>query len=550
MYSHTSRITRRGKTYTRHLVRASYRANGKVLHRTSANLRQCSAAESEAIRVALRHKEALENLGPIQDAITLTPGRSLGAVWTVSHVARRWGIAKALGPPRAGQLALGHGMARVIAPGSRLAAVRLAMAHAACDVLGGGPFDAEALYENLDGLARGQASLEERLFAQRSQTKPVNLFLSEVTRRSLEGTHHARAAFGAHRAGKTGQLPMVIGLRCAEAGEPVASAVWPGQTPAPRPVASQREKGKPRVGVTAITFVGDRGLSKGQPRADLAPQGLPSITASTQPQIETRLRTGGWQMALCAQEVGEGLAEEGRRSVLRRHPGRAPAMRDTRPAKLAPLQAQGAKQNHYRTAPPRANPQGALPKRMARAEKLRSTAWVELTVAERTSTLTLKEDAQTEAATRAGCYGRKTALTPAPAPKEMGHDRYKELASVAQAFRTCKTAHLEVRPLFLRRAARTRAHALGVLLAYPIMRSRTSCGSACDVTVAEGLHALTTLCLVDVAPPPAPSSHCLPTPRDAIARLLHSADLTLPKAFALSGVRVSTKKKLQSERRP
>jgi hypothetical protein len=89
---------------------------------------------------------------------------------------------------------------------------------------------------------------------------------------------------------------------------------------------------------------------------------------------------------------------------------------------------------------------------------------------------------------------------------------------------------------------------LVVMLAYQIIRSLASCWSACDVTVEEGLHALTTLCLVEVAPHHAPSYHCIPTPHDAIARLLHRADITLPKAFALSGVRVSTKKKLQSER--
>ena len=65
----------------------------------------------------------------------------------------------------------------------------------------------------------------------------------------------------------------------------------------------------------------------------------------------------------------------------------------------------------------------------------------------------------------------------------------------------------------------------------------------------EGLHALATLCLVEVAPQHAPSYHCIPTPRDALAQLLHRADITLPKAFALSATRVSTKKKLQSERR-
>src|SRR5438128_3961475 len=100
MYIDTSHITRGGKTYTRHLLRESYRANGKVLHRTIANVSHCSAAEIEALRLALRHKEALEHLGSLQDAITLKQGVSFGAVWTVSPVARRLGLASALGTAR------------------------------------------------------------------------------------------------------------------------------------------------------------------------------------------------------------------------------------------------------------------------------------------------------------------------------------------------------------------------------------------------------------------------------------------------------------------
>jgi hypothetical protein len=107
---------------------------------------------------------------------------------------------------------------------------------------------------------------------------------------------------------------------------------------------------------------------------------------------------------------------------------------------------------------------------------------------------------------------------------------------------------LEVRPIFLRLEKRTRAHALVVMLAYQIIRSLASCWSAFDVTVEEGLQALATLCLVEVAPKNAPSSHCIPTPRASIAQLLHSADIKLPKVFSLSGTRVSTKKKRQSER--
>ena len=548
MYVDTSHIIRGGKTYTRHLLRESYRANGKVLHHTIANLSHCSAAEIEAIRLALRHKEDLEHLGTIEDAITLKQGLSFGAVWTVYQVARRLGIDQALGTTRAGKLALWQVIARVIDQGSRLSAVRLAMSHAACDVLGVGTFDEEALYENLDWLARAQARIEDRLFAQRQKTQPTSLFLYDVTSSYVEGSQNELAAFGYNRDGKKGKMQIVIGLLCDEDGQPVSIEVFPGNTQDPHTVAAQVAKLKGRFGVQEITFVGDRGMIKSQQIEDLAQQGFHYITAITKPQIEKLLRTGTFQMELFEQELAEVLADEGVRYVLRRNPMRAQAMRDTRHAKLATLQAHVAKQNHYLTDHPRANAQGALQKLVARAEKLRIADWVELTVAERALTLTIKEDVQTEAAKLDGCYVLKTDLTPAQAPKEMVHDRYKDLASVEQAFRSCKTVHLEVRPIFLRLEARTRAHAFVVMLAYQIIRYLASCWSAFDVTVAEGLHALTTLCLVEVAPQHAPSYHCIPTPRDAIARLLHSADITLPKAFSLSGTRVSTKKKLPSER--
>src|SRR6266851_3201684 len=303
MYLDTSRITRGGKTSTRHLLRESYRANGKVLHRTIAHVSHGAEAEIDALRLALRHKEDLEHLGTIQDALTLKQGRSFGAVWTVYHVARRLGIAQALGTTRAGKLALWHVIARGIDQGSRLAAVRLAMAHAACDVLGLGSFDAAALYEHLDGLAGAQALGEDRLCAQRTKPKPITLFLSAVTRSSWEGTHNALAAFGSNRDGKKGQMPMVIGFLCDEDGQPVSSAVLPGHTQAPHTVAAQVEKLKGRFGVTALPCVGDRGLLTSQQVADLAQHGFHDMTAMTKPQMDQLLRTGTLHMDLCDQEL-------------------------------------------------------------------------------------------------------------------------------------------------------------------------------------------------------------------------------------------------------
>jgi hypothetical protein len=548
MYVDTSHIIRGGKTYTRHLLRESYRANGKVLHRTIANLSQCSAAEIEAIRLALRHKQDLENLGTVQDAVTLKQGLSFGAVWTVYHVARRLGIEKALGTTREGKLALWQVIARVIDQGSRLSAVRLAMSHAACDVLGLDTFDEDTLYENLDWLARAQAAIEDRLFGQRTKAKPVSLFLYDVTSSYLEGTHNALAAFGYNRDGKKGKLQIVIGLLCDEEGQPVSIEVFPGNTSDPQTLAAQVVKLKGRFGVHAITFVGDRGMIKSQQIEDLTQQGFHYITAITKPQIEKLLRTGTLQMDLFDQELAEVLADEGVRYVLRRNPVRAQEVRENRQAKLATLQALVAKQNRYLTEHPRADAQGAVQKLVARAQTLRLAAWVDLALEERSITLTVNASGQQEEAKLDGCYVLKTDLAPPQAPKELVHDRYKDRASVERAFRACKTAHLEVRPIFLRLEERTRAHALVVMLAYQIIRYLASCWSAFDVTVEEGLHALTTLCLVEVVPHNAPSYHCIPTPRAAIAPLLHSADIKLPKAFSLSGVRVSTKKKLQSER--
>jgi hypothetical protein len=244
MYADTSHSTRGGNTSTRHLRRASYRAHGPVLQRPMAHVSQGSEAESAAMRLALRHQEALEPLGTLQDALTLQHGVSFGAVGPGCQVARRVEIAQALGTTRAGTLALGPGLARVSKPGARLSAVRLAMAPAACAVLGLGPFEEDALYANLHWLASAPAAREDRLYGQRPTPKPLTRFVYDVTRSSLAGPHHALAAFGDNRAGTQGKRQRVLGLRCAADGPPVSIEVGPGHTPAPQTCAAQRTQGK------------------------------------------------------------------------------------------------------------------------------------------------------------------------------------------------------------------------------------------------------------------------------------------------------------------
>ena len=68
-----------GKTYTSHLIREAYRDNGRTRHRTIANLTGRSDEEIEAIRLALKHKGDLANLGSIREDVHVQQGLSVGA---------------------------------------------------------------------------------------------------------------------------------------------------------------------------------------------------------------------------------------------------------------------------------------------------------------------------------------------------------------------------------------------------------------------------------------------------------------------------------------
>ena len=203
-----------GKKYTRHLLRESYRENGKVKHRTLANLSHCSDEEIQAIKLALKHKRNLQVLGNINEDVVVHQGVSAGAVWTLWEVAQRLGLVKSLGSTQQGKRALWQVFARVLEQGSRLSAVRLANAHAACDILQLDAFDEDDLYLNLDWLADEQARIEDRLFRLHYGEQKPDLYLYDVTSSYLEGVCNELAAFGYCRDGKSGKMQVVYGLLC------------------------------------------------------------------------------------------------------------------------------------------------------------------------------------------------------------------------------------------------------------------------------------------------------------------------------------------------
>jgi transposase len=501
-----------------------------------------------AIRLALKHKKDLAALINAAPAVTLRQGLSVGAVWLVHDMARQLGIADAMGNSEQGKLALWQVIARVIDQGSRLSAVRLAGSHAACDIVGLESFNEDDLYKNLDWLDENQAKIEDRLFRSSHPEKKPGLYLYDVTSSYLEGVCNELGAFGYNRDGKEGKLQIVIGLLCDEKGRPLSIEVFAGNTPDQATVASQIRKAAQRFGGGEITFVGDRGMLKNQQVEDLKEYGFHYITAITRPQIESLLNKGLLQMNLFDQPLAEIQADDGIRYVLRRNPQRADEVRQGRQDKISSLKKRANKQNDYLAAHPRASETVALRTMTERCEKLKVSQWVVVSVSNRTISLTVDTSKLSEVEKLDGCYVLKTDLSKLVADKETVHGRYKDLARVEWAFRTSKTVELEMRPINVRLASRTRGHAFVVMLAYIIVQELAHRWSRINLTVQEGIDELAGVCAMEVVVGGNAHANKIPEPRLSVQRLLDAASVRLPDVLPCKGVKVASRKKLPENR--
>jgi len=531
-----------------YLLRENSREGGKIKHRTIANLSACSEEDIAAIRLALKHKKDLAALINSAASVALQQGLSVGAVWLVYDMAKQLGITDALGNSKQGKRALWQVIARVIDQGSRLSAVRLAGSHAACDIVGLEAFNEDDLYKNLDWLDDNQATIEDRLFKSLYPDKKPGLYLYDVTSSYLEGICNELGAFGYNRDGKNGKLQIVIGLLCDEKGRPLSIEVFAGNTPDQTTVASQIHKAAKRFGGGEITFVGDRGMLKNQQVEDLKEYGFHYITAITKPQIESLLDKGVFQMNLFDQPLAEIQADDGIRYILRRNPERAHEIRQNREDKLSSLQKLVNKQNEYLAAHARADEAVALRTVSRRCEKLKIDKWVVVSVSKRTISLTVDTSKLSEIEKLDGCYVLKTDLSRQTADKETVHGRYKDLALVEWAFRTSKTVELEMRPINVRLASRTRGHAFVVMLAYMIVRELAHRWNRINLTVQEGIDELASVCAMEVVFDGKSRANKIPVPRPSAQRLLDAASVRLPDVLPCRGIRVATRKRLPENR--
>jgi len=287
------------RVYQTHLLRRSFREDGKVRNETVANLSHLPDAAITAIREVLAGKDLVDaaSLVTIRRSV---PHGHVAAVWAI---AQHLGLPALLGPAgRMRDLALALIISRAVAPASKLATstawedvtlgTDLAVAGARTD----------EVYAALDYLLDRQETIEKSFAATylAPVVNPSRMALYDLSSSWMTGTKCPLAKRGYSRDGKKGLPQIEYALLTDPAGCPVAVRVFEGNTADPTAFTAAVTAVKDTFGLENMVMVGDRGMiTTARITALKKVGGLGWLTALRAPQIAALAAdTGPLQMSL------------------------------------------------------------------------------------------------------------------------------------------------------------------------------------------------------------------------------------------------------------
>lgn len=513
MFIKRNRSVQRGKTYTSVLLvqgervpvprkpgrpKEGERRKTKVVHRTVANLSKLPDWLVAVVDRALKAERAGEPLDSFVSTADPSVGPGYGQLATCLSVARELGIERVLGDDKMGRLALFLVLARVIHQGSRLSSVRWAREHAVAELLGLRSFDEDDLYAALDWLEQRQEEIEDALAP---RVRDGAVFLYDVTSTWFEGQHNELAAPGYNRDGKRYKKVLIAGLLTDAVGEPLSVQLYPGNTGDPATVEDQVLKLKDRFGGTEAVFVGDRGMVKARGKELLSEHGLRYVSSLTKPQIRKLLKDGQLQLGLFDEELTEVASGDGRRWVLRLNPATRARARSRRADQLAKVRRKVDARNAQVAESPRSKPEVSLRQAQDLLKTYKLHRFVDARLEGRKVVLEVDPDRKADVESLDGCYVVESDVPPEAASTQTLWDRYGDLQLVERDFRTWKTDFLELRPIYHRKATRTRGLAIVALLALKIVRALRRRLEPLGMSVPDALERLAGVRLVTLADP-------------------------------------------------
>lgn len=463
----------KGKVYQTHLLRRTYREDGKVKHETLGNISHLPAHVVALIRRSLKG-EAL--VGP-DDAFSCERSLPHGHVAAVLGTLRKLGVDRMIAAQRTPERDRVVAMiaSRVIDPQSKLATARGLNEETAFSSLGEAlrleSCTEDDLYAAMDWLQPKQGAIEKKLATRHLAEKTLVLY--DVTSSYFEGRTCPLAKLGHNRDGKKGKLQVVFGLLCNVEGCPVAVEVFDGNTGDPTTLGPQIAKIRQRFGLKRVVLVGDRGmLTNARIREDIDPvEGLNWITALRAPAIRKLMEEREIHRSLFDEtDLAEITSPEypGQRLIACYNPllaaDRTRKRNDLLEATERELDKIVKATKRKRQRLRGKDKIGVRVGRVLNRFKMGKHFQIEIT----DDTFRHQRNATNIAAEEAldGIYIVRTDVPTKELSAEETVSAYKRLSVAERAFRSMKTVDLKVRPIHHRLAKRVRAHVFLCMLAY------------------------------------------------------------------------------------
>jgi hypothetical protein len=463
----------KGKVYRTHLLRRTYREDGKVKHETLGNISHLPAEVIDVIRRMLKG----QTMVPAEDAFECVRSLPHGHVAAALGSLRKLGLPEILAAKRSRErdLVVAMIVARIVAPLSKLATTRELHDETASSTLGEllsvADVTAEEMYAAMDWLLERQERIENRL-AERHLAEGT-LVLYDVSSTYFEGRCCPLAQLGHNRDGKKGKLQIVFGILCDPEGCPVAVQVFKGNTADPKTVGDQVTKVRKRFGLKRLVIVGDRGmLTEARIREDLrGDDGLSWITALRAPAIRRLREAGAIQVDLFDErDLAEIRSPDfpGERLIVCRNPALADERRRKRQELLAASEAQLQKIATATQRPLRPlRGKDKIGLRVGRViDRFKMAKHFVLEITDESFVFRRNRESIEEEEALDGFYVIRTDLPETQFSAQETVRAYKSLSSVERAFRTVKTVDLKIRPIYHYSEDRVRAHVFLCMLAY------------------------------------------------------------------------------------
>lgn len=462
----TTRRTYKDKVYCTHLLRRSYREDGKVKNETLGNLSHLPDALIDIIRRSLQG----ETFVAASEAFEVVRSRSHGHVHAVALAMQRLGLASVIAsqPSRQRDLVLAMVASRIVQPDTKLATSRRWHCSTLAEDFGVADATEDDLYAAMDWLLARQDTIEQKLAARHLREDALVLY--DLSSSYFEGSTCPLAKRGYSRDGRPGTLQVNYGLLTDARGCPVAVSVFEGNTSDSLTFLPAVQRVRERFGLTQVVMVGDRGMVSQKAIDDLRGQGgIDWITALKSVSIRSLVEQGHLQLGLFDQR---NLAEitspdyPGERLVACRNDALAKLRAHKRESLLQSTEALLALIKTSVDAG-RLTGQDKIGVQVGKIINRHKVAkHFELSIGESALGWSRRQDAIDAEAALDGLYVIRTSLDTKSMDAPSCVRSYKALSNVERAFRSLKTVDLKVRPIHHRLADRVRAHILLCMLAF------------------------------------------------------------------------------------